>query len=152
MCEDSEKFEVKSQNFKCFVDYENFFLKKEILSKNPDVFIIYEVFSEEDREDIIKNAKKNKLMHMFEIYEDYLEDLEVDKVNINHKYAEKNFTSQDFKTLSQSLHFGREGKLYFPEIGSEENILIESKLEKYQIIKQDNKKTTANLQVNLFSM
>ena len=91
-------------------------------------------------------------MHMFEIYEDYLEDLEVDKVNINHKYAEKNFSSQDFKTLSQSLHFGREGKLYFPEIGSEENILIESKLEKYQIIKQDNKKATANLQVNLFLM
>ena len=133
---------------RCFIDIENFFLKKEILNENPEVIVIYDVYNEEEINAILKEAKKGKLTHMYEIYEDYLDDHEVKESYINQEYEGTNFTSRDFQTLSQSLHFGREGKLYFPELQSLENSLIESKLLKYQLLsKQEGGKTTSNLQV-----
>ena len=116
---------------RCFIDIENFFLKKEILNENPEVIVIYDVYNEEEINAILKEAKKGKLTHMYEIYEDYLDDLEVKESYINQEYEGTNFTSRDFQTLSQSLHFGREGKLYFPKLQSLENNLIESKLLRY---------------------
>ena len=117
------------------------------MSEDPEVFLIHDLYSAEEINAILKEAKKGKLTHMYEIYEDYLEDLDVKESYINQEYEGTNFTSRDFKTLSQSLHFGREGKLYFPELQSLENILIESKLIKYQLCKQEGEKTTSNLQV-----
>ena len=82
-------------------------------------------------------------MHMFEIYRNILRTLKqmVDWTNFNMSGR----TKKDFAKLAQTLHFGREGKLYFPEVGSSESVLIEEKLVKYGIIQRASPR--ANLQV-----
>ena len=149
ICSQTYIYKMKTSNLHCFIDIQNFFLKKEILSMDPEIFIIYDVYTESDISNILQEAKKGQLMHMFEIYEAYLEDLEVTTEHEKYEYAAGNFTENDFMKLSQTLHFGREGKLYFPQIGSKENVLIESKLSKLGLIQPEEKKTTANLQVIL---
>ena len=43
----------------CFVDVENFFLKTEILDKTLDISVLYDVFSENDLEEILSNIKES---------------------------------------------------------------------------------------------
>ena len=77
--EDScESLKLKSSQMLCYTDIENFFLKKEILNVKPDVLVMHDVFSETEVQDILDEARGKQLMHMFEIYKEYIEDLEAD--------------------------------------------------------------------------
>ena len=62
----------------CFVDVENYFLKTEILDKEREISILYDVFSEIELEDILSNIKESSfyikkfflktLRHILSIY------------------------------------------------------------------------------------
>ena len=131
---------------KCFVDKDQYFLKKEILHYTPEVIIVYDVFTAIEREQILQEVKRKRLLHMFEIYQEYLDDLTIDIDLFNYlAHGDTYFDTKDLQILAKTLHFGREGKLYFPDANSIESQLIETKLVKYGLL--DNGPSKANLQV-----
>ena len=110
------------------------------------MIIVYDVFTAIEREQILQEVKRKRLLHMFEIYQEYLDDLTIDIDLFNYlAHGDTYFDTKDLQILAKTLHFGREGKLYFPDANSIESQLIETKLVKYGLL--DNGPSKANLQV-----
>ena len=111
------------------------------------MFLVYDVYNAAERERILQEAKRKRLLHMFEIYQEYLDDLIIDTDPFNDvAHGDTYFDTKDLQILAKTLHFGREGKLYFPDANSLESQLIETKLVKYGLL--DNGPSKANLQVS----
>ena len=57
-------------------------------------------------------------MHMYEIYRDYLENFPKREKEQNLEFHNKTITQEEINNFINTLHFGREGKLYFPSVDS----------------------------------
>merc|ERR1712106_897364 len=90
ICDETRSLK-RASNHRCIIDINNSFLKTEILSQNPEVFIAFEVYNEDEINFILKEARQKKLMHMFEIYKDYLDDLHVESINTENVFARTHF-------------------------------------------------------------
>ena len=55
----------------CFVDVENYFLKTEVLDKNLEISVLYDVFSENDLKDILSNIKGSSSFCENILFEDF---------------------------------------------------------------------------------
>ena len=92
-------------------------------------------------------------MHMFEIYREYLDNFPEIKKKHNLEYRNKTITQEEISDFSNTLHFGREGKLYFPSLDSKESGIIETKLSKLGLITDpDPGAQRANLQVSTYGL
>ena len=86
-------------------------------------------------------------MHMFEIYREYLDSFSYKANTKNLNFQNKTITSEEISKFLNTLHFGREGKLYFPPVESAESGMIEEKLEKLGLIQNSGGERGAALQV-----
>lgn len=137
----------------CFVDVENYFLKTEVLDKTLEITVLYDVLSENDLYEILSNIKSQRLMHMYEIYRDYLEDFPKREKEQNLEFHNKTITQEEINNFINTLHFGREGKLYFPSEDSKESRTIERKLAKLGLVKDsDYGGHKANLQISTYGL
>lgn len=92
-------------------------------------------------------------MHMYEIYRDYLEDFPKREKEQNLEFHNKTITQEEINNFINTLHFGREGKLYFPSEDSKESRTIERKLAKLGLVKDsDYGGHKANLQISTYGL
>lgn len=87
---------------------------------------------------------------MYEIYEEFLEHFPENQQQYTH--FGKTIHGEEVQKFLNSLHFGREGKLYFPPPGSAESQIIEEQLAKIGLIQANNKGTRANLQISTYGL
>ena len=64
----------------------------------------------------------------------------------------REISDAEVQKFVNSLHFGREGKLYFPALESTETQTIENQLGKIGLIQTNNIATRANLQISTYGL
>ena len=92
-------------------------------------------------------------MHMYEIYREYLENFPEIEKELNLEFQNKTITPEEISDFTNTLHFGREGKLYFPSLDSKESGIIETKLAKLGLVRDPGAGgQRANLQVSTYGL
>ena len=92
------------------------------------------------------------MMHMYEIYEEFLDNFPVNEKEMNFSQFGREISDAEVQKFLNSLHFGREGKLYFPVLESTESQTIENQLGKIGLIQTNNIATRANLQISTYGL
>ncbi|XP_023344401.1 prolyl 4-hydroxylase subunit alpha-1 isoform X2 [Eurytemora carolleeae] len=137
----------------CYIenDIKNLFIQVEVLSSNPSIKLYHQVYSQHEVNNILSIVRKRPLTHMYEIYEEYLRDLPVNKVYQSLFFHSKEINPREVDDFIKTRHFGREGKIVFPENSSADVEMIERKLVKFNIITPE-QRNKANLQIGTYGI
>ena len=90
---------------------------------------------------------------MYEIYREYLDNFPSGDKKQNLEFHNRTITQQEISDFIKTLHFGREGKLYFPSSDSKESKIIEKKLTMLGLVGDSGSEgQRANLQISTYGL
>ena len=64
-CNKEARVHRSSKNTFCYIDIKNYFMKTEILNKEPRIFLLYDVFSEQENQKILESSKESLKIFFF---------------------------------------------------------------------------------------